>query len=271
MMNKTTKSILTLAAFCALPVAQSSAALVWTGAADTDLFNEANWLDDNGAIPAADTINPSTNITAVTGGEIQITTGISPATFTAVTGGLIQIDSGPLPATFTAGNFQPGPGNNLTIGGGLSFTGQLSNRGLTYGNSGPIGGNVSVIGGSTVELRFMTRAAISLDGGSTITLEGGTPLNTSTVNFLDTASVFNFNNATFANLLSAGQPELSQFTFQGAALVFGADPFAVEPGDNALATAFNGTDGVSLSAVPEPTSAILVSLLGSIGLLRRRR
>lgn len=246
-----TKTILTLAASCALPVAQSSAALVWTGTADDDLFNEANWLDDNGVVPAAGTINPSTNITAATGGEIRI-------------------DSGPSPATFTAGNFQPGPGNNLTIGGGLSFTGQLSNRGLTYGNSGPIGGNVSVIGGSTVELRFMTRAAISLDGGSTITLEGGTPLNTSTVNFLDTASVFNFNNATFANLLSAGQPELSQFTFQGAALVFGADPFAVEPGDNALATAFNGANGVSLSAIPEPSVALL-SLLASAAFLRRKR
>lgn len=246
----TTKTIFTLMASCALPVAQSSAALVWTGAADDDIYNEANWLDDNGLIPAAGTINPSTNITAATGGEIRI-------------------DSGPSPATFTAGNFQPGPGNNLTIGGGLSFTSQLSNRGVNYTGT-TIGGNMSVIGGSTVELRFISRAAISLDGGSTITLEGGTPINTSTIDFLDTASVFNFNNATFAELEANARPFLTAFTFQGAALEFGADPFAVEPGDNALATAFNGANGVSLSAVPEPSVALL-SLLASAAFLRRKR
>lgn len=245
-----TKTILTLAASCALPVAQSSAALVWTGAVDADIYNEANWLDDNGVVPAAGTINPSTNITAATGGEIRI-------------------DSGPSPATFTAGNFQPGPGNNLTIGGGLSFTGQISNRGVNYTGT-TIGGNMSVIGGSTVEVRFISRAAISLDGGSTITLEGGTPINTSTINFLDTASVFNFNNATFAELEAPGRPLLSAFTYQDAALEFGTDPFTVEPGDNALATAFNGTNGVSLSAIPEPSVALL-SLLASAAFLRRKR
>lgn len=78
----------------------SFAALTWTGAGDgISLYQEANWQNNLGATPGANTINPNTNVTAITGGLIEISSGTG------------------TPSNY-GGNFQTGNGNSLTVGGG---------------------------------------------------------------------------------------------------------------------------------------------------------
>jgi sialate O-acetylesterase len=67
----------------------SAPTTVWTGVANNDFFNEANWKNSvTNAVPASGTINPGQNITLAL--EINI-----PATITA-TGGAIQFSTGSL-------------------------------------------------------------------------------------------------------------------------------------------------------------------------------
>lgn len=83
---------------------------IWTGAANNDFFNEANWIDSvTSVVPAANTINPGTNInlhlqinsavTSITSGLIQFGTGglaISSANLTAtsLSGGTVTVNEG---------------------------------------------------------------------------------------------------------------------------------------------------------------------------------
>ncbi len=226
-----------------LPV---SAALTWTGLGDgISAFQEANWLDDNGNIPAAGTIDPSTAITAATGGLIVINSGIGS------------------PSGYNTGNFNTGTANIL-IGGGKIFA---SVGALGLGGTAVLSASIS--GASTVNVDFLFQKNATLDGASTIRLRGaGNSLNTSTVNFLDTASFLQFDLEDFTEF---NTEHASKVTYLGNPLAFGADPFLFEPGDNALATAFNGADGVQITVIPEPSSAALLGLGLTLVALRRQR
>lgn len=83
--------------------------IVWTGAANSDFFNEANWKDSvTNAVPASGTINPSQNIDLAL--QINVTA--------AITGGVIQFGTGSLAigkATLTATSLS---GGNVTVSDG---------------------------------------------------------------------------------------------------------------------------------------------------------
>jgi hypothetical protein len=244
------KSILLATAIAAAVVPAANAALVWTGAGDgADLFQETNWLDDNGAVPAADTINPG-------------------AVVTAATGGLIQIDSGTGTPGSVGGTFQIGDGNDLLVGGGKTLQ-TTGGNGLRVDGGYSRHQSVSIVNASLVNVQYLVNLGITLNGGATLRLRGGgNPINGgSTVDFQDTASLLLFDNETWSAFESE---HINKVTYQGAALVFGSDPYAVEPGDNAVATAYNGTSGVQIQGVPEPSAALL-GALGLLGLLRRRK
>ena len=86
--------------------------IVWTGAAsDNNFYNEANWKDSiTNVVPAANSINPSSNISLV----LQINS----STTTITAAGIIQIGTGSLTvgsANLTATGFS---GGNVTINDG---------------------------------------------------------------------------------------------------------------------------------------------------------
>ena len=231
-----------------LPV---SAALVWTGGGDgISLYAENNWQEDDGTVPEANEINSTVAITADTGGQIEITSGSgSPSNF--------------------GGNFNIGSGNSILISNG-KVLGSSGASGMTSGSV-----ESGTIDGATVNLQFVVNVDWTLDNGAVLRLRGdGNPLNTSTVNVLDNASVLRFDDEEYAGTGNFDLQHSSKVTFQGNALVFGADPFAVEPGDNALASPFNpdndGNLGVEITFVPEPSSALML-LMSCLILGRRSR
>lgn len=247
------KTTLLSLGFLAASSLAGHAALIWTGASDgSSLFTEANWLDDNNAIPADNTINSGSAVTAATGGLIQISSGTG------------------TPGAY-GGNFDIGLNNNLEVSGGktLASSGSSGIRVDGSGTPSPLSA-ASIFGASIVNVQFSVGIGWSVNESSTLRFRGGgNPLNnSSTVDLLDTGSVLLFDAETYA---AFDTEHSSKVTANGAALIFGADPFAVEAGDNALATAYNGALGVQISMVPEPSSTALLGLGGLALILRRRK
>jgi hypothetical protein len=233
--------------FTVAVVAMSQATLTWNGADGAAFFTESNWLDNTGAVPADGTINGGTAITADTGG-------------------LIKIDSS------SPGNIGShlllGQGNQLLIDNGQSLTAGGS-RGIRVDGSlnAPLS-TATIDNGSLIFVQFLVNIAAELNHGSTLRLKGGgNPVNVSTINLLDTDSMILFNAETYA---AFNTEHSSKVTYNGAALEFGSDPFVAEAGDNALATAYNGTKGVQITVIPEPASFGLMALLGGSLLFIRR-
>jgi endonuclease/exonuclease/phosphatase family metal-dependent hydrolase len=135
----------------------SQAALVWTGGGDKiSLYQEANWQDDTGSVPANNTINSAADVSADTGTEK-----------------LIEISSGTGTPSAAGGYFKIG-NNSLTVSGGktLNMTATGSNNGCvisTWTGSDQV---LTVSDGATVsgvDLRNFT--TVNVDGG-TIALTG---------------------------------------------------------------------------------------------------
>lgn len=265
--------ILTLFPFLALPL---KGALVWTGAGDgISLFQEANFLDDNGAVPAANTINANTPITAATGGLIEITSGTG------------------APSNF-GGGFQIGTGNNLTVTGKtLNGSGGITGGGpgslLTLGSGSLVRGasfgswqNISIIGGDlitngsggisldsaasilsitdggSIDAQFIVNTwSLSVDGTSTVNLRGGgNPINGGTID-LALGGTATFTNETVNAFTTE---HLSKFTVNGNPAVVGSN----------LIVLSDGGAGSTVTAVPEPSSMIF-SAIALLGLARRKR
>lgn len=301
-------SLVTLAALGPLAFATSHAALVWDGSGDgVSIFQEANWTRHVGGDPAANTINPGVailNNSTLTGGEILIASGTG--TPSNVGSGQFQVGTNNL----TVSNGKIIGGGSTTGADATSMLGsqgsiltldtgaQLTANGVTgfnrifvdgatidlRGTSGiafNTGSNpfMSILNGSLVDVQFIVASAapddleVVLGGGSSLTFNGsGIPLNTMTLDILDTTSLLQLTNEVFNDGLGGGfEPEhMAKVTFNGAALVFGSDPFAIEAGDNAIATQINAGLGVAIQAIPEPSSLVL-GLIGFLGAIRRRR
>ncbi|WP_372806553.1 endonuclease/exonuclease/phosphatase family protein, partial [Pontiella sp.] len=143
--------------FAGLLTVSAQAALTWTGGGDKiSLYQEANWVDDAGSTPAANTINSAADVSADTGAEK-----------------LIEISSGSGTPSAAGGYFKIG-NNSLTVSGGkaLKMTATGGNNGCvisTWQGSDQV---LTVSDGATVsgvDLRNFTRVIV--DGG-TITLTG---------------------------------------------------------------------------------------------------
>ncbi|MGC6582093.1 MAG: PEP-CTERM sorting domain-containing protein [Akkermansiaceae bacterium] len=234
---------LSLSAAAFLP---ASGALVWTGAGDgISLYQEANWLDNNSNVPDTNTVNPNTIISADTGGVIEI------------------LGNNGSPSAF-GGGFSLGD-NDLHVGGG-KILGSTGSSGI----NGIIGQNL-IFSGGTINVQYITNLNGVVSGSSILRYRGGgNPINNSLLDFVSTDSVLQFTNETFTAFQTEHE---SKVTYNGAALIFGADPLVEEPGDNAVASAFNGALGVQINfvdAVPEPGAALLAGL-GVLLILRRRK
>ncbi|MEM6798268.1 MAG: hypothetical protein AAF589_02025 [Planctomycetota bacterium] len=263
-------------AFFAAACSQSPAALIWVGT-NVSLFNESNWLDDNGQTPPANSVNPSRP--TIVGAGI---TGVF-STVTADTGGTILIsDDGPASPSAFIGNFSVGD-NDLIVSGGQTLASSLNPdipnsffprpSGINLTSDGPPSPSsenqlMSILEGSTVNVQFIVNFDITMDGGSFLQLRGGgTPLNVSTIDVLDTASTVQYDAEDTAAFLAEHAANMS---FAGAPLEFGADPLVVEPGDNAFLTEINAGAGVIVSFIPEPSALILAGLPMLACLLRRK-
>lgn len=258
----------------------ASGALVWTGAGDgISLFQEANFLDNNGAVPAANTINPNAAVTAATGGLIEITSGNgAPSNF----GGSFQVGTGnDLTVSGktlggTGGIVGGGAGSALVLGTGATVRGSgfnswqdisISGAALLTSGSGGISlittapSALSLTNGGSIDVQFIVNSwTLSVDGTSTVNFRGGgNPINGGTVDLALGGS------ATFSNETEAAftTEHLSKFTVDGAPAVIGSNISVVSNGAN-------GSIVTAIAAVPEPSSA----LLGAIALLafaRRKR
>ena len=235
------KQLLSIGALAAASTLTTQAALLWTGAEDgVSLYQESNWLDDNGAVPGANEINGGTAVTAATGGLIQLTSGTG------------------TPAAFGS-NFLIGPGNDIEIGGGknLGSTG-ISGIQVASAQGTNVLGNLS--GASTLNVQFTVDIDWSIDGASAIVLRGGgNPINgASTINFLDSASTLTFTSETVAAFTAE---HLGKIKVNGAAAVIGTNINVVS----------DGGSGSIVTAIPEPSSAALLGLGGLALILRRRK
>lgn len=240
-MKKTTTLLITTSA---LLIGSSNAAMTWTAGAG-NFGDEANWEAHGGGAPSPGSITKNSNIsTTETGGEIIIGNG------SAVTLDLAHLHLGD---------------NTLSVSGSSSLVSAWSSfpEGIRSNSK-----TASITGASSVYIQFSDTVNWDVSGGSTLQFRGGgTPYNGSTVNLADTASILIFDNETYT---AFDTEHASNTTAFGNALIFGADPFAYEPGDNAIATAI-GTSGVSIQAVPEPSSTALLGLGGLALILRRRK
>ena len=217
--------------FTGVAVATSQAALTWTGAADgASLYNETNWLDHAGSIPAADTINPGEPITADTGGLIEINSGTG------------------TPDAF-GDHFRTGVGNAINIGGGKTLASiNTAGMGQDTAFDNPLV-DATLTNGATVYVQFAVNYAFVLDGGSTLRFKGGgNPLNVATVDLVDTNSVLQFDAETLADFINE---HASNVTVNG-------EP--IEIGINAVSSAFNGANGVQIQAIePVPDSPPVIN------------
>ncbi len=236
------KQLLSIGVLAAASTLTSQAALTWTGAGNgTSLYAEDNWLDDNGFLPADDTINGATEVTAATGGLIQITGGTG------------------TPASFSP-NFYLGTGNSIEVSGGKNL-GSSSTYGIQVAAAQGANVNGILSGASTLNVQFTVDIDWTLDGNSIMRLRGGgNPINGgSTINFLDANSTLLFDAETVAEFTSE---HLSKILVNGVAAEIGTNINVVSDG---------GSGSIVTAIVPEPSSAALLGLGGLALLLRRRK
>lgn len=229
------KRILAGASFLAATLCTSHAVITWTGAADTNIFNDANW---DFSASGVSTISSNTSIAddvIISGGNVEIPNE----------GGQVR--------------FQLGNGFTLTVDNSTVAPVAGGNDGVG-GEPGSTGVNVNIINGGNFNPFFIVNAvALDLDGTSSATFGGGgNPINLSTVN-LTAGSTLAF----LAETPAAYTAEhLSKTTVNGAAAVDGVN-IAIAP--------FNGNLGSTISVIPEPSGAMLLGLAGFALILRRRK
>jgi len=243
-MNKALYPLVTMAAM----VTASNAATVWIGNANggdgVSFFQEANWDTDGNTAspyttPAANSINPSTATTSATG--VLSITGVTLTNIGAPIFGNgfgLDLHNATVGTFGTAGaeGVAGGATSTINLTGVSTFNAQFLNNDLT----------VNVGSGSTLQLRgtatpLNSSAFVYLAIGGTLTFTGGSP---------STLNAGNIFNALTSTAYSTSGDISASFTFTGSQ----AAPTSI----------------TAITAIPEPSSAILLGL-GTLGLISRRR
>lgn len=225
------KKILTIAGVLSATFIASHATVVWTGAANTDFYNDANW-DFSGAVNGTTAINPSTDIN-----ENLTVNGAA-----GLTG---------------AGRLDLGAGYSITLTNS-SFAPNSGVNGVVDGN--PNNSVLNVLGGSAMTSTWLTEGmTLNVDGTSSYTLRGaGDPINSQS-------------EKTTINLTPGAQLTLAsvaEFTEQGADIMVNGVSFAT---DNSILTFSGNTATAVGTAIPEPSGIALIGLAGLAMILRRRK
>lgn len=227
-------AISALLAFLALP---AYSAIVWTGNTSTDIFDESNW-DLSGS--TVTTIDENVSI------DDDVFIGSGPFTNSPV-----------IPDLAGQVRFQLADARMLTIdGGSLNIAGNDGVGGAPGTTDGPA---VAILGGGAFNPFFIVNdVSLSIDGSSTATMNGGgNPINLSTVD-LAPGATFTFGGETPEAFTTE---HLSKFSVNGAAAVV----------DSNITLVSNGGNGSIVTAVPEPSTALLLGLAGLSAFVRRRR
>ncbi len=216
----------------------SQAAIVWTGASDSDPFNDANW-----------------DLTGSTVTTIAVNTAILDNLTVSNLGTSASGDS-----AVSFGQFQLGEGFSMTITGtSFDLTG---NEGFAGSGAGATE-TVTLIG-STSSLQFFSNGIdVIVDGTSSLTIRGGGDgINSQTAE-------------SHVNLLTGGMltmtnaAEITEQIGEGDIFVNGVQ---VTAGNRVSLISGTGATITALAApVPEPSSTALLGLGGLALLLRRRK
>lgn len=230
--------LLVIAACCAVSAGSTSVAatLTWTGGGDgTSFTDEANWSG------------------APTGGTIDKAALVDD----------YVIDD---PAAVISED-----GNHTLSGGSLTVLAGEIQRPAFQGVAGALGTTSQlIVNGGVVRQWFVSANAgaatvldVSVGGTGELELFGaGAAINNGlgdvTIDLVSTTAKLTFLQKTAAEVAAQYQGDIF---VSGVASVFGADPLALEPGDNAyiVENVATGADNVTVfSAVPEPTTTALL-------------
>jgi len=214
----------------------SLGAVVWSGSTSTDPFESSNW-DFSGS-----------SVTSIVS-NVSIEDDIN------IVGGAVEIPN-------LAGQVR------VQIGNGYKLTLDNATLGLVAGGNDGVGGEpagtgveINLLNGSELNTFFIVNGVtLNIDSTSSATFGGGgNPINISTVNLVD--------GATLQFLLE----DPTEFTNEHLSKVFVNGAPAVD-GSNILIESFNGGQGskISVISIPEPSS-VLLSLLGVAFLSTNRK
>lgn len=227
------KHLFSIASLALAGTISSQAAIIWTGATNSDSFEDLNWDFAGSGVTAVDAnVSIADNVT-ITGANVVIPDVAAQGRF--------QVGNG---FTLTLDNATLGAANNDGAGGEPSGTGII----------------VNVTNNSQFNPFFVVNnVAVDIDGTSSATFGGGgNPINIATVN-LTAGAFLAFNNETPAAFTTE---HLSKVTVDGAPAVDGV---------NIMIEAFNGASGSRVTVIPEPTSTLLITLGGLAFVVRRRK
>jgi len=145
---------------------------------------------------------------------------------------------------------------------------QFSTTGSAGGNSVFKPDSFVVYGSHTGRWAHDAEIQVGATGSFTLT-GGGSALVGATVDLVKGAT-FTFTNKDLNQFIDQ---YMADFTVGGEAIDFGSDPLDREVGDNLIITENNGAGqkGITVTAVPEPSSIALLGLGGLALILRRRK
>jgi len=187
-----------------------------------------------------------------------LTAGVSQAALISFDGGPTGTGTSVNTAENWSGDVLPTATDEVVIASGFKAIGSIGG-----GSSAKAG---TLIVGGELSGTWIIGAGIIVDGGS-ISLSGpGGAYKTSTTNLIN-GGTFTFTKKTADEFMDQ---YASTFSIDGTTAVFGADPLVMEAGDTAIVKE-NPTGGITIAAVPEPSSAALLGLGGLALILRRRK
>lgn len=241
-----------IAAILTVSIVSSQAAIIWTGGGDTDnLFDPANY---SGGAP----------VESGSGADTPLGDDLTIENATIGSGAGYTIGFGEL----EAGEADIVTFINTSVDG-TGTTGGLA--GTSVGDLNDIGAEFNVTNGSSLNLQFIIHGTLNIDGTSSVRFRGGgnpingTPANTAVVLTDAGARLILTNAANFSTNQGNGN-KIYAYNASGSLVSYNSDNSILT-----LVTAGGVTTGTAnFSAIPEPSSALLICLAG-FGLMTRRR